>query len=728
MAAFLGQHSGITSDSAYETVVNVESAVPAGSTLVAYVAFLPATVNDVASVAASDSQGNTWTPQAFGILTGVTSGIAVLTCQVTTPLSTSDTITITPDQATSRCAASILGFDALLQVDATLTDDNGGDAESDVSIGPSDTAGGPVVLAGWCMVNSGRTVTPGTGFTGTDNVRTDNGSGDRAAFVEYRLDAQAGPQSAGMTLNSAGQQIGALVAMSVQESPGVELDLVSADSVAYDNNNGPAYTLPAVQDGDLAVAVFTCAQSLDLTVPAGWTEVGSVDNSTVVTAHLLTRTLTASDSGAQVTFAMSGYTRSALSLVVMRGVTGVAASAGAAALTTPAVTATDDAVAVSVWSFRGTTPPSSLLPPGGMNLADSAFGSGSGECATAVALNMTPATGTLGGKTWAQSGDGRVITWTVALTVDEYTPTPPGQEYPYAGLWDADTQTLTPLKTVQWDGSTATALSWAQWNQEVAYRTIFGACPAVGGASQSSAQTVPNKYGPKAAVRQFRSATFDTPSTFDNAMVHTSWKNTDLAGLAAGSYDTGIAASARAMNPGDVFDVYHEAENDGINWTQYVAAKQHIYQVVKTANPDVWVACTFTGWAFDPRAPYTPEELWADGMCDVIGVDLDGLPTGTSYTTYSAAVEKAQSFSAEKGVAWSAPEWSVRLGDWDPDHSIRAGYIASMGQTLIDSNCLYVCWFDYPTSGYPVTLTTDAEIGALSTLVSGNPNPSMPQG
>ena len=256
-----------------------------------------------------------------------------------------------------------------------------------------------------------------------------------------------------------------------------------------------------------------------------------------------------------------------------------------------------------------------------------------------------------------------------------------------------------------------------------ATRTLFGACPTnPGGESLAAAQRVIDKFGPGAAVRQFRSALATPHTPADASIVHTSYKP-DLDDVIAGRLDAQIRAVAKATPAGHIIEIWHEADSKvrsgSIDKAKVIAAKNRFYDVAKDANPAALVATTYTGWLFEPKSKLDPEE-WAGVKADLLGVDLDGIQSWP-YPDYTDEIQRVIDAAKRWGVpGWCVPELGMDIQPADPDGTARADWIRKYAALCNDAGARYVAWFDYAmsaarTPGYQ--LHTPAEVAAWKALI-----------
>jgi len=138
--------------------------------------------------------------------------------------------------------------------------------------------------------------------------------------------------------------------------------------------------------------------------------------------------------------------------------------------------------------------------------------------------------------------------------------------------------------------------------------------------------------GPLRYRRSFDSSlptSFQTSAARDDAAngyrSFVSWKppNSDYVGAAQGRYDTQVIAWAKSVpNTGVYATSFHEPEND-MTGPQFVALQQHLYTVVKTANPSIrWGPVYMAYW-------------WEAGSGHYIG-DKDAWWPGSNYADFTA--------------------------------------------------------------------------------------------
>jgi len=257
--------------------------------------------------------------------------------------------------------------------------------------------------------------------------------------------------------------------------------------------------------------------------------------------------------------------------------------------------------------------------------------------------------------------------------------------------------------------------------------TLFGACaPYPGGQTDAAAQTVIAKWGHPVALRHFCTTFRNPPTNPGFSIVHTSYKqNNDAVGIAAGNYDTQIAALAAATPAGHVVEWMHEHDKkvrDGVvSMSNLVAAKNRFYDVVKANNPAVLVACTVTGWEMDPSSGRDPD-TWGVLRGDLFGVDCDGVhPASLPYPEFRRDAQGAIDFIerwAHMGYqGWCVPEFGApRLSTGDADGRHRAAWMLDYAAFFVEFGARYVCLYDYESSPGN-ELTTPAELDAWQSLI-----------
>ena len=261
-------------------------------------------------------------------------------------------------------------------------------------------------------------------------------------------------------------------------------------------------------------------------------------------------------------------------------------------------------------------------------------------------------------------------------------------------------------------------------------QTVFGSCPAAGGTSFAAAQTVTDKWGSNASVRQFLGGLQAPNYPATSKIVHISFNSTGLptASLIAGALDSSIAAWAAALTvpTGTVLvcEWMHEMDSkyrkSQITLADGIAGKNRFYDVVR-ANvssgiaDQVKVAATYTGWLFEALDP----SLYSAVRADWLGVDFDGVDANSSgvYPPWTNTLATVESWVDTLGYGgWCAPEFGSPRWSGDTDGSSRGAWMLSMGQQMKNLNAEYVAAFEYPTDGAAFELTTTAEISSWASL------------
>ena len=210
------------------TTVTVPSpGVAVGETIVVAVGVLNGSLVTNPATTITDSGGNEYAVVTTAQMTGSTTGVLLAYSVATHALASGATITFTPGNDPSRTAVSVQVFDE--EVTSRGTSDSGvaETATATLTAGsPSSTDTAALYVAAWCLVNSGRTFTPGAGWTaGTKQVST-NGSGDRAIVVQSRYGD--GTLTTPATLNSSGTWIGVSIGLGLDEAPPLSDELTGS--------------------------------------------------------------------------------------------------------------------------------------------------------------------------------------------------------------------------------------------------------------------------------------------------------------------------------------------------------------------------------------------------------------------------------------------------------------------------------------------------------------------
>jgi hypothetical protein len=186
--------------------LNYLKAVPAGHTVLMAIAVDGPVGSDVAPsfTLIKDSKNNTYTVDAIAYRTS-TVGTVIASCNLTTPVTTSDTITITSADTRGRWAVSAAEFDNihLNGLDVTAHNDNPVAGNPSTS-GTTTTSQNQVevVFASFGFgTSNANTLAPGTNFLQAGTQRqTGTTSGHRAISSEYRIYTAAAAQTATATL------------------------------------------------------------------------------------------------------------------------------------------------------------------------------------------------------------------------------------------------------------------------------------------------------------------------------------------------------------------------------------------------------------------------------------------------------------------------------------------------------------------------------------------------
>lgn len=181
-----------------------QSAVAAGHTLVGAIT---CNTGGTPVVSVSDSQGNSYTVHHV-VTSGSTAINTLFSGTITTPLTTSDTITIDIGAtAHNRWAVIVEEFDDLLPspFDQSSTATGASTTAFNAGTTPVTTTSHNLVFATYGFGNpAGKVITPATHFsTPTPSFQgTAAGSSDRGVFVQWRYESAAGAKSAPATSNT----------------------------------------------------------------------------------------------------------------------------------------------------------------------------------------------------------------------------------------------------------------------------------------------------------------------------------------------------------------------------------------------------------------------------------------------------------------------------------------------------------------------------------------------
>ncbi len=211
--------------------------VPVGHTII--LAVNAPAVNAITNFTATDTKGNTWTQRAFQIAGTVTNGqIAILTCQVTTELTTSDTVNIVANTRSPGLWMVIAqefsdltgGFDVSASATNTNTTPS---ATTAIAAQNKELVFGAFAWAG------SNTLTAGSGFSDVAELSTS--SSVKELHVEWKYVDASGTRTANGTLSST-QWVAAVVAMKqvpLTASAGVDQAVDGGDFVSLTGSGSP---------------------------------------------------------------------------------------------------------------------------------------------------------------------------------------------------------------------------------------------------------------------------------------------------------------------------------------------------------------------------------------------------------------------------------------------------------------------------------------------------------
>lgn len=238
-------------------------------------------------------------------------------------------------------------------------------------------------------------------------------------------------------------------------------------------------------------------------------------------------------------------------------------------------------------------------------------------------------------------------------------------------------------------------------------RTFIGGCPPAGGSSLAAAQTVVDKWGPGAAVRQYHS-TGKAPRPADAGVVHPSWKPT-MAQITA----NWVSIVTADLLEGDSVEVWHEADNKvrggSLTFTDVVARKNKFYDLVTELRPDLKVVNTLTGQAL---SNYGKDEWtkWGVVKAHLLGLDADGIHDKVAPLDipYEDEIERVARFldANPSYEGWCVPEFGTSRPAYDLTGEQRAAWARKYGTLFVAPQSLvveldpatYVCLYEYEST------------------------------
>lgn len=202
--AWVKEFSGISNTNGVNTLVVT---VPAGGVPAGH--FLALGISNsgtgVPTWGVTDSRLNTWTVHATDQVAALGNFGTFASCVTATTLQPGDSITITSSTASvDRIAACFEEFDDIITgIDTMSTNDNGGAGSSaPTSLNFTTTQNDELLIGVLNMVSPARTYTATAPWTQGTKVATTNGSGDRAAVVQWQTVSSTGSYAATGAFNS----------------------------------------------------------------------------------------------------------------------------------------------------------------------------------------------------------------------------------------------------------------------------------------------------------------------------------------------------------------------------------------------------------------------------------------------------------------------------------------------------------------------------------------------
>lgn len=243
--------------------------------------------------------------------------------------------------------------------------------------------------------------------------------------------------------------------------------------------------------------------------------------------------------------------------------------------------------------------------------------------------------------------------------------------------------------------------------------TLFGA--SIDGKTASGQSAMLAKWGPSAGRQFFEAMSNVAPRDPRLTRLHASWKPT-LAAIT----DAAVRAACVNLLPGDVVEVWHEADAKvkagTLTFADVVARKNAFHDAVKRVRPDLVVANTLTGWTLDPKSR-SDVDRWGQVRADLLGADCDGIHSWP-YPNYDDEIAAALAFLAKFPAysGWCVPEFGTSRQPEDADGSVRAAWAAGYGVKFAAAGAQHVPLYEYPST-VGNAFTTPAELAAWSALI-----------
>lgn len=252
-----------------------------------------------------------------------------------------------------------------------------------------------------------------------------DGSGSTDGPTTAHTYAAAGTYRVSLTVtDAAGQSAGLEQEVVVADTPGEPSEITFIGAAAESRTSSThSVTVPAeVRAGDTLVLVLALASVQAVTDPAGWQQLGAVDDGSL-RAVVWSRTAEAGDPGTGVAVPVGSWVKGSLTIAGYRGVdlaglvaAGLAQTGDSAVRTTPVLAvAAPGSWAVSFWAHRDSST-TALVPPAEVVPRAAATQSGGGRVTTLLADAGSVPTGDYGGLVaTATAPSSYGVGWTVVL-------------------------------------------------------------------------------------------------------------------------------------------------------------------------------------------------------------------------------------------------------------------------------------------------------------------------
>jgi hypothetical protein len=193
-------------------------------------------------------------------------------------------------------------------------------------------------------------------------------------------------------------------------------------------------------------------------------------------------------------------------------------------------------------------------------------------------------------------------------------------------------------------------------------------------------------YNSTLPVSYAKSGGADDPANGNVSFLSVKPPSNDIAGVAAGKYDSEIAALAATIPAGSYFTMYHEPE-DNMTGPQFTAMFRQFYKIAKGANSKISIGYVAMAFQWRPGSASTAnEDSWYPGAdsTDFLGADAydEGFQGAHSLDT-AADFQRWYAWAKAKNKPMVIPEYGV-------ESSQTGGFSDSERATILTGTMNYL--------------------------------------